>query len=420
MAGQSKDELKEYRCKQCDKLFLSKRSLNRHLKCIHNPNIILIPCDLCELKFKTNSNLKRHKSNIHNINVRWFLCDLCNFKTKNKDNFKQHKLYSHSMNIIWYKCNIEKCVAQFKSIYKLNDHKSYIHLINVKWYWCDIDNCNAKFKRNNKLIQHKSNIHSIAIIWHYCDIENCIYKCKTSENLKRHMKTHNIGVVWHKCNIENCTEKFKETGNLTRHKELIHDIGKHECEICYNNRNSSIDHEEQKICRDCYKKLTGFTSRVEKVWSEYIDKNFGTEFLSSSDKNLKSLGGCQLYRPDKLYISDTFVLMLECDEHQHRGIDYLCDEKRISEIYDEDGICGKKMIVIRWNPDKYNKTTMKKRNIRLKEIVTLMKKVIESPPDDMIFVYYMYYDDPTNAKSDEIKEKIESRLVKSIPYELVY
>ena len=31
----------------------------------------------------------------------------------------------------------------------------------------------------------------------------------------------------------------------------------------------------------------------------------------------------------------------------------LAMKKRISYIYDEEGICGKKMVVIRWNPHKY-------------------------------------------------------------------
>ena len=110
------------------------------------------------------------------------------------------------------------------------------------------------------------------------------------------------------------------------HKKYIHDIGKHKCSFCLQNRNSSIsykdDHGDHKICRKYYKRITGKGSRKEKEWSEFIDENFGTEYLSSNDKNLKSNGACTNYRPDKLY---TGLDLVEINE---------CDEKRISKIFE--------------------------------------------------------------------------------------
>ena len=127
--------------------------------------------------------------------------------------------------------------------------------------------------------------------------------------------------------------------------------------------------------------------------SDYVDKHFGKEFLSSSDKSLKSQGGCQKYRPDKLYISQDLVIILECDEHQHKHSsgNYSCDEKRISDIYNEQCIVGEKLSVVRWNPDKYK--GKKNRTTRLEELVVLMKKIIIDPQEIMIKIYYMYYDD---------------------------
>jgi len=126
-----------------------------------------------------------------------------------------------------------------------------------------------------------------------------------------------------------------------------HDIGKYQCTFCLKNRNSSISYKDNqgihKICKTFYKKVTGRSSRIEHIWSDYIDENLGTEYLAGSDTSLKQLGGCQRYRPDKLYIGIDLVELDECDEHQHlrSGRDYSCDEKRISDIYEEEGICGK-------------------------------------------------------------------------------
>ena len=168
-----------------------------------------------------------------------------------------------------------------------------------------------------------------------------------------------------------------------------------------------------KICRNCYKKVTGKNSRIEHIWSNYIDKELGTKFLSSNDRSLKSNGGCSSYRPDKLYIGVERVELDECDEHQHKrkNGNYSCDEKRISDIYDEQGIRGKNLVVIRWNPDTYkipSGYTKKNRQERLKLFVKLKKKLRTIKQTDKIHIYYMFYD------------MDNSRISKRIPYTLIY
>ena len=219
--------------------------------------------------------------------------------------------------------------------------------MSIQEYSCDVDGCGKIFKRKYNLKLHKANIHDIDVTWYYC-------------------------------NIDECKEKFKGKSDLKRHQEYVHDIGDHKCEFCCSNRNSSIKYTDNtgshNICRKCYIKMTGKESRIEHIWSDFIDKELGTEFLSSNDKSLKSNGGCSLYRPDKLYISFDTVEIDECDEYQHKRSNgnYSCDEKRISDIYDEDGIKGKDLVVIRWNPNNYivpSGYTKKNRKERLELMV---------------------------------------------------
>jgi hypothetical protein len=89
--------------------------------------------------------------------------------------------------------------------------------------------------------------------------------------------------------------------------------------------------------------VRGQGSRVEKDWSDYLDKHLGTEFLMGSDRSARSMGGCSLKRPDKLYGSIYTVEVDECDENQHMYANgnYSCEEKRLSELYDEPSIFGK-------------------------------------------------------------------------------
>lgn len=89
---------------------------------------------------------------------------------------------------------------------------------------------------------------------------------------------HNIGVIWHKCEVKGCNRVTKTKGNLKCHLEAIHDIGKHKCDFCLGNKNSSIQYKDtggkHKICRDFYNKVTGkhILSRTECKWSDYLVK----------------------------------------------------------------------------------------------------------------------------------------------------
>ena len=84
------------------------------------------------------------------------------------------------------------------------------------------------------------------------------------------------------------------------------------------------------------------------------------------------------------------------------------DEKRISDCYDE--FIGKKYVVIRWNPDNYKASNKKKfnRKKRLEILGKLIKKILKNPPEEMIYIYYLFYD------------RDNPRIVKNINYKLVY
>lgn len=106
-------------------------------------------------------------------------------------------------------------------------------------------------------------------------------KFKSKCEVKTHLKyTHNIGVKFYYCDQDDCDQKFKSNGHLQRHLEGIQDIGKHKCDFCLGNRNSSIAYKDSvgshKICRTCYNKATGKNSRIEHTWSDYLDKVVGT------------------------------------------------------------------------------------------------------------------------------------------------
>jgi len=357
----------------------------------------------CDHKCKSKSSLKRHKAYKHNIDVKWRYCKItgCDKKFKTKGLLNRHIKTVHK-KITRYDCKLCNDYSCYDK-YTLDTHINNTHELNINWHYCKIDGCNHKSKTNVDLKSHMSRIHNINVKWFQCNIDNCESKFKSNPELISHKSfIHNINVKWYYCDFDECDSRFKANGLLTRHKSYIHDIGKYVCDFCYKNRNSRNTYKDDKgshkICRDCYNKATGKLSRIEHKWSDYLDEHIGKEYLLSSDKSLRSSGGCQLYRPDKLYTGIDRVELLECDENQHKwdNGDYTCDEKRISDIYEEKGICGKNMTVIRWNPHAYKNPdgyTKAKRKERLETIVKLIKHLRENPSEDKIHIYYMYYNE---------------------------
>ena len=249
------------------------------------------------------------------------------------------------------------------------------------------------------------------MVLHQCHL--CDYNTIIKTNLTRHLShIHNIDVILYFCDVEGCPYKSKQNSRITAHKENVHDIGNYTCDFCVLKRNSHIPyndtHGRHHICRNCYNISTGKHSRIEKIWSDYIDTHLGTSNLIANDMSFKSLGSCLNIRPDKLYINfETNICeILECDEHQHatHNGDYTCDEKRISEMYDDPIITGKRMVVIRWNPDKYTLSNQPKRarKERLEMMVDTLTELRNNPPKDMIHIYYMFYDENSNRISKEI------------------
>ena len=423
-------ETKEFHCKLCSHHTGHKGSLNRHLSNIHDINVKWYRCDQegCTYKAKVDASVREHQSNIHDIKVDWYECSYrnCEYKAKVESSIKKHLSNIHDIGVKWYRCPEKECEYKAKANGSIKRHLVDFHDIGVKWYRCPEKECEYKAKRGTTLKSHLAYVHNINAKWYKCDQDGCKYKAKDNGSIKQHLAhIHDIGVTWHSCNQDGCEHKTKQKGALKQHITLIHDIGDNKCDFCYLHKKSSIQYKDQqgshRICRTCFKSVTGKNSRIEVVWSNYLDERLGDEYLSGSDKSLRSLGGCLLYRPDKIYIGINLVEIDECDEKQHKGAGYTCEEKRISDIYGESGIVGKQMVVIRTNPHAYKVEMNGKLANPLKGTVPSQKERFELHAKlklylrehhlklaDKIHIYYLFY-----SPDNEV-------LSRNIPYSLIY
>jgi len=240
-------------------------------------------------------------------------------------------------------------------------------MVDPKPFRCDIDDCNKKFKRASDLKRHKSDV-------------------------------HNIGVRWYPCDIDDCKEKFKRASNLKQHKSYVHDIGDKVCEYCIGNRYKLIPYTDKnniksQICRKCFRKVTGYTSRAEEQMVNAFEKSEFKPYIALKDKIVAHDSCNTRRRPDLLVSSIKLHIIDECDENQHKYYNPECEWGRMDEIIDE--FKTGKIVFVRWNPDNYKPPQgipKRTRKERLKMLLELNREILDHPPPDPISVYYMFYD----------------------------
>lgn len=116
-------------------------------------------------------------------------------------------------------------------------------------------------------------------------------------------------------------------------------------------------------------------------------------------------GECGRERPDRVFDLDDKIIILECDEHQHRDRQCLCEQTRMINISQSYG--GMPVYFIRWNPDNYISADGKLPEPVAKRHSTVAKFLREicdnrlELPKALLSVFYMYYDGWTDLGSSE-------------------
>src|SRR3972149_2321951 len=348
----------------------SRESYKRKEKCI---------CEVCKKSYSCKKNLKRHLWQVHDIGEKkWFSCTDCEYKCKNNSDMKDH---------LW-------------QVHDIGEGK-----------WFDCTECKYKCKDNSNLKKHLWQVHDIGEgKWFNCP--ECDYKSKSNSNIKKHLwQVHNIGEgKWFNCT--DCVSKFKSNSSLKVHLSNVHDIGDLTCNYCHKNVFRLNDYTDKntgkvKICRECYNKATGYSTKKEKQMVEYIKKTELKNYIILQNRIIKGNSCNTNCRPDlMLSSSKELTIVVECDEFQHSG--YSFETERMNAIIDE--IKDHRVVFIRWNPDTYKVKKHRgkvNREQRLEMLVELIRKLCNKrwEEEENILVYYMFYteDNPIITKSLERK-----------------
>jgi len=160
-----------------------------------------------------------------------------------------------------------------------------------------------------------------------------------------------------------------------------------------------------------YAKIASKKIQNKKEWAvvRYLRKVIDTKFEYNTNNMLM---GCSKKRPDIYFELLKHCVIVEIDENQHNSYGDSCECARLNEIV--NGIGGKSVIIIRYNPDIVrNKGIIKQ--INQKERIDLLVKTIK---DELIKDYdtfqvkliQIFYND-NYENYNPIKEEIITNVV---------
>lgn len=150
------------------------------------------------------------------------------------------------------------------------------------------------------------------------------------------------------------------------------------------------------LCVSCNDDRNKYSHEKEKIVKLFLEKELSNyNFIHN-----KNIFGKNSYRPDFLYITEDRLIIIEVDEEQHKRSGYSKDNdfRRMKFVYNLFNKMNKKIIFIRYNPDKYrikNQIIQSDNNKRLSELKNLFlecnNKQVETL-SNKLNIYYMYYD----------------------------
>jgi uncharacterized linocin/CFP29 family protein len=317
-------------------------------------------------------------------------------------------------------------------------------MVDVKNKICEYEDCDSRATFNIKggkgrfCKAHKT-AEMVDVENKQCDYEGC--NSQPSFNIKggkgRFCGTHKtaemVDVTRKYCDHEGCntTASYGKPGNHISH--------------CFQHRESGMIRRPNAKCKDCKESAIYGINRVPRHCESHktsddenlverpcvscslpyiLDKDnkcencnpaaFATARLAKQNALMDSLdardlkgdstdkivegGVCGKERPDRIYDFGDKIVILECDEHQHRERACDCEQTRMINIGQSFG--GIPVYFIRWNPDDYSPANsrklpedVKKRHKLVGDLIADIKENKITLPNALVSVLYMYYDD---------------------------
>ena len=142
---------KQFKCKDCDKIWVSHLSLELHY--VESHKKIMFCCDICGLASSEQAQIKRHKKWVHEKKYD-HVCHICGKPFTKPGLLAQHLAANHDIGEAKFKCDF--CDKIFEESCKLWHHMEGVHLRNVKY---NCDQCSYSGFTQRAFRDHQRKIH---------------------------------------------------------------------------------------------------------------------------------------------------------------------------------------------------------------------------------------------------------------------
>jgi hypothetical protein len=161
--------------------------------------------------------------------------------------------------------------------------------------------------------------------------------------------------------------------------------------------------DKDKKCEYCNPEIFKTTKLAKQTaLMNYLDL---INLKGTSTDVIVNEGNCGKERPDRVYELDDKIIILECDEHQHKDRQCICEQTRMVNI--SQGFGGIPVYFIRWNPDIYYSNNEPESLIKRHKLVgDFINDIINNRiqlPIALLSVIYLYYDNWNSLVNEEWK-----------------
>ncbi|XP_012284830.1 PR domain zinc finger protein 15 isoform X2 [Orussus abietinus] len=282
-------------CVQCGKRFVHRTHLNRHVKLHNDPKPATKRirkktekpeiCEKCGDVFKNPYSLKQH---LRSHGERTFECDVCHRRFHRIGVLKEHKAVHQSAQI---PCNI--CGKTLKSKKALDIH---MLLHGNKKYQCD--KCDKSFFQRCNYLKHYNQVHREKVI-HKCP--HCMTQFTSKSTFDKHVANHTKPAQF---TCTSCQKSFHKEYQLKRHVQTSHSGIIYRCPFCRmtaRHRHSMRRHFERQhnSLRDDWDK-PGFVNQLaEKTPVQLTEQNTDKPKMDATQATFDGAVSKELRNPDR-------------------------------------------------------------------------------------------------------------------------
>lgn len=344
-----------------------------------------------------------------------------NFLGEKKGRFCSDHKESNMIDVKHTRCQAPECYSrptynvkgkkggQFCKEHKTDD------MVDVSHIKCEVENCSVRpiygFKGQNEQRCSKHKLpNMIDLANKTCDITNCIIRARygrpgfSTSRCTQHREKGMIAFPTAKC------KECKKPAMWGKDMKLLH---------CEEHKEEDELNMVERPCRSCQLPSLLDTNQLcehcnpesfiraalakQKSLMAYLDHRgmYGT----TTDKRIDN-GSCGNERPDRIFELDDKVVILECDEHQHKDRPCSCEQTRMVNIGQSFG--GIPVYFIRFNPDTYQPLQQKEINTPLAQRYQLCGDLIQSIlqqtirlPHALVSSIYLYFDKWNGIQNEE-------------------